>query len=401
MKTLNSVQDIINKAKILQNEEKFEEAIKLLENLYSQDPQSVMIKKNLIDVLFSYGGYLNDDFVVEYEKAVNIYDKVLEYNPNDNQGVRALAIEANLLMGNYRKILKICKFYPEDTMPDTLYGKFVAYYRLGQKDKAAEILKEANKILPNVPKELLKEKHKEIVITFHEITEIKKTEKFKKDFISNVSHELRTPLTAIKGFIETLLETAKDENKRYLKIIERQTDRLINIVKDLLKLSELEDIGEGKIEISSSKVDLKKLINGVFSIYEKEIKNKGLKSVVKIDKNVPKIKADPFKLEQLFINLIENAIKYTEKGEIRITAKKEDKSVVIEVSDTGTGIARKHLSRIFERFYVVDKSRSKELGGTGLGLSIVKHIVQLHNGEINIESTIGKGTKFTIALPIN
>ncbi len=245
------------------------------------------------------------------------------------------------------------------------------------------------------------EKHNEIVVTLHEITEIKKTEKIKKDFISNVSHELRTPLTAIKGFIETLLETAKDENKRYLQIIERQTDRLINIVKDLLKLSELEDIGEGKIEISYSKVDLKNIIDSVFSIYEKEIKNKGLKSVVKIDKNVPKIKADPFKLEQLFINLIENAIKYTEKGEIRITAKKEDKSVAIEVSDTGIGIARKHLSRIFERFYVVDKSRSKELGGTGLGLSIVKHIVQLHNGEINIESTLGKGTKFIIALPIN
>ena len=244
------------------------------------------------------------------------------------------------------------------------------------------------------------EKHKEIVVTFHEITEIKKTEKFKKDFISNVSHELRTPLTAIKGFIETLLETAKDENKRYLKIIERQTDRLINIVKDLLKLSEFEDISEGKIAINYSKVDLKKLIDSVISIYEKEIKNKGLKSIVKINKNVPRIRADSFKLEQLFINLIENAIKYTEKGEIIITAKKEDESVVIEVSDTGIGIARKHLSRIFERFYVVDKSRSKELGGTGLGLSIVKHIVQLHKGEINIESTLGKGTKFTIVLPI-
>ena len=245
------------------------------------------------------------------------------------------------------------------------------------------------------------EKHNEIVVTLHEITEIKQTEKIKKDFISNVSHELRTPLTAIKGFIETLLGSAKDENKRYLQIIERQTERLINIVKDLLKLSELEDIEEGKIKVSYSKVDLKELLNNVFSIYDKQIAEKGLKSTLEVKKDVPKIKADPFKLEQLFINLIENAIKYTETGEININTRKDKKSVIIEISDTGIGIARKHLSRIFERFYVVDKSRSRELGGTGLGLSIVKHIVQLHNGEINIESTLGKGTTFTIVLPIN
>jgi two-component system phosphate regulon sensor histidine kinase PhoR len=245
------------------------------------------------------------------------------------------------------------------------------------------------------------EKYNEIVVTLHEITEIKKTERIKKDFISNVSHELRTPLTAIKGFIETLLGTAKDENKRYLEIIGRQTDRLINIVKDLLKLSELEDIQEGKVLVSYSKVDLKKLVNNVFGFYEKQMAAKGLKSIVEIDKKVPKIKADPFKLEQLFINLIENAIKYTERGEIRVNAKKENIAVVIEVSDTGIGIPAKHLPRIFERFYVVDKSRSRESGGTGLGLSIVKHIVQLHNGEISVDSKLAKGTKFIIVLPIN
>ncbi len=245
------------------------------------------------------------------------------------------------------------------------------------------------------------EKYNEIVVTLHEITEIKKTERIKKDFISNVSHELRTPLTAIKGFIETLLGTTKDENKRYLEIIERQTDRLINIVKDLLKLSELEDIEKGKIKVNYSKVDLKNLVSNVFSFYEKQIAEKGLKPIVDIKKNVPKIKADPFKLEQLFINLIENAIKYTEKGEIRINARKENKSVLIKVSDTGIGIAGKHFSRIFERFYVVDKSRSRESGGTGLGLSIVKHIVQLHNGDIKVESKLGKGTNFIIVLPIN
>lgn len=244
------------------------------------------------------------------------------------------------------------------------------------------------------------EKHDEIVVTLHEITKIKEAEKIKKDFISNVSHELRTPLTAIKGFVETLLESAKDVNKRYLEIIGRQTDRLINIVKDLLKLSELEDIEEGKLGVSYSRVNLKEIVSNVLGIYEKEIKKKGLKSSFEIDENLPEFRADPFKLEQLFINLIENAIKYTEKGEIRISARKKDKSVLIEISDTGIGIARKHLSRIFERFYVVDKSRSRESGGTGLGLSIVKHIVQLHKGEIRIESILGKGTRFLIILPL-
>ena len=244
------------------------------------------------------------------------------------------------------------------------------------------------------------EKHDEIVVTLHEITKIKEAEKIKKDFISNVSHELRTPLTAIKGFVETLLESAKDVNKRYLEIIGRQTDRLINIVKDLLKLSELEDIEEGKLGVSYSRVNLKEIVSNVLGIYEKEIKKKGLKSSFEIDENLPEFRADPFKLEQLFINLIENAIKYTEKGEIRISARKKDKSVLIEISDTGIGIARKHLSRIFERFYVVDKSRSRESGGTGLGLSIVKHIVQLHKGEIRIESILGKGTRFLMILPL-
>jgi two-component system phosphate regulon sensor histidine kinase PhoR len=287
------------------------------------------------------------------------------------------------------------------------------YWEVVREPQFGEIIEEVKKNKKDLTREIqihdrnfvcsaaFLEKHNEIVVTFHEITEIKKTEKIKKDFISNVSHELRTPLTAIKGFIETLLGTAKGKNKKYLQIIERQTNRLINIVKDLLKLSELENIQEGKRESSFSKVDLKELIGNVFSIYEKEIKSEGLKSSLEIAKSVPKIKADPFKLEQLFINLIENAIKYTEKGEIRIVVKKDKKSVLIEVSDTGIGIARKHLSRIFERFYVVDKSRSREFGGTGLGLSIVKHIVQLHNGEISVESTLGKGTKFWDNKPIN
>ena len=319
--------------------------------------------------------------------------------------------EALIVINKEEKIAIMNDSFREIFKSGKIKGK--NYWEVVREPHFEEIIEEIRKTKKDLTKEIqihdrdficsaaFLEKHNEIVVTLHEITEIKQTERIKKDFVSNVSHELRTPLTAIKGFVETLLGTAKDENKRYLEIMERQTERIINIVKDLLKHSELEDIEEGKIKVSYSKVDLKELLNKIFRVYDKQIAEKGLKSTLEFKKDLPKIKADPFKLEQLFMNLIENAIKYTENGEIRISAVKDKKYVITEVSDTGIGIARKHLSIIFERFYVVDKSRSRELGGTGLGLSIVKHIVQLHNGTISIESKLGKGTKFIIVLPIN
>ena len=237
----------------------------------------------------------------------------------------------------------------------------------------------------------------EIVLVFHDITEIKEIEKMKRDFVANVSHELRTPLTAIKGFVETLLDEEKDLNKKhYLKIIQRHTDRLINIVKDLLLLSQLEE-RRSKLEIED--VNLKRLLEDISKMFIEKIKQKKLKLKIEIQKDLPLVKADPFKLEQMFINLIDNAIKYTDKGEIKISIEQIDNLIKIVVADTGIGISEKHLSRIFERFYVVDKSRSRRYGGTGLGLSIVKHVVLLHNGKIEVKSKKNKGTKFTIYLP--
>lgn len=238
----------------------------------------------------------------------------------------------------------------------------------------------------------------EILLTFSNITEIKNVENIKRDFVTNLSHELRTPLTSIKGYAETLEDLVDDEGKRYLDIIIRNTERLNNVVKDLLILSELEELKELNIE----QVDLRLLIEDVIKIFDQKIKDKGLKIKFAIKGDLPKIEADIFKLEQVFINIIDNAIKYTEKGEINISVREKSNSdkVIIEIQDTGIGIPQKDLSRIFERFYVVDKSRSRKMGGTGLGLSIVKHIVLLHGGEINVESTYGLGTKFIITLPI-
>ncbi|MBT3880383.1 MAG: HAMP domain-containing protein [Candidatus Scalindua sp.] len=239
----------------------------------------------------------------------------------------------------------------------------------------------------------------EIVVTLHDITKIKDLEKTKKDFVTNVSHELRTPLTAIKGFVETLQDTNNDdENQHYLNIIKRHTERVIRIVNDLLLLSELEGNSDS-LELEN--VNLQDLIENILKIFEQRLNEKELVLKFNADRNLPVIKADPFKLEQVFINLVDNAVKYTERGEVVISLSRNNEIVKIEIQDTGICIPREHLSRIFERFYVVDSSRSRKLGGTGLGLSIVKHIVLLHKGKIDVQNIPGTGTNFIVTLPVN
>jgi two-component system phosphate regulon sensor histidine kinase PhoR len=240
-------------------------------------------------------------------------------------------------------------------------------------------------------------KEKEVLIVFHDITETKQLERVKADFVANVSHELRTPLTAIKGFVETLEEEADEGQLHFLGIIKKHTYRLINLVSDLLLLSKTEN-REEKLEVEQ--VNLKEVIRDVLKIFEDKSKQKNLKFELIAPDPLPLIKADSFLMKQLFINLIDNAVKYTKKGEMKLEIIPQNQKVKIRVSDTGIGIPAEHLSKIFERFYVVDKARSRQLGGTGLGLSIVKHIVLLHNGEISVDSHLGRGTTFTIILPV-
>lgn len=241
----------------------------------------------------------------------------------------------------------------------------------------------------------------ESVVILSDITEIRNLEKMKKDFVVNVSHELRTPLTAIKGFVETLMEDGNmsGDNQHYLSIIKRHTDRLSNIVSDLLLLSELEDTANN-INFSFDDVDLKSLILDTVKIFEYKLKEKNLELKYSLN-DVSCIQADSFALEQVVVNLMSNAIRYTEKGHIKIELREtKNSSIEFTVRDTGIGIKEEETDRIFERFYVVNKSRSRMTGGTGLGLSIVKHIVHMHNGNISVESKFGKGTEFTIELPI-
>jgi two-component system phosphate regulon sensor histidine kinase PhoR len=235
------------------------------------------------------------------------------------------------------------------------------------------------------------------VVTFHDLTEMKKLEKIKKDFVVNVTHELRTPLTAIKGFVETMEEEVDKEKQNYLKIIKRNTDRLIRIVEDLLTLTEVEE-KEGLVE--REELNLKELAENILKIFEQRAGEKNLYLKLVADEKLPLIHADSFRLEQMLVNLVDNALKHTEKGGVTIVLKARDNEVAIEVQDTGIGISREHLPRIFERFYTVDKSRSRKMGGTGLGLSIVKHIVLLHGGKIEAKSDVGLGTRFIVTLPV-
>ncbi len=244
------------------------------------------------------------------------------------------------------------------------------------------------------------ESDEESVIILSDITEIRKLEKMKKDFVVNVSHELRTPLTAIKGFVETLMDdkNIKSDNQHYLGIIKRHTDRLTNIVGDLLLLSELEDTNN--LNFTYDEVNLKTLILDTVKIFEHKLKEKNLELNFSLEE-VSNIQADSFAIEQVIVNLMSNAIRYTEKGSINIELREKDNSSVdFAIKDTGIGIEEKEIERIFERFYVVDKSRSRMTGGTGLGLSIVKHIIHMHNGNITVESKLGEGTAFIIELPI-
>ena len=242
---------------------------------------------------------------------------------------------------------------------------------------------------------------KALIGFFQDVTEGKKVEAIKRDFVANVSHELRTPLASIKGYTETLLGGALDDKgilKKFLTIIDRHANRMTALIEDLLTLSKLES---HQMPMTFEPLDIKNIISGVIQGFEKQVKDKGIEIVMDIaDGEIPKVTGDKGRLEQVVVNLVDNAIKYTNDGAVKVVAKKLDNILRVDVEDTGIGIPEKDIPRIFERFYRVDKGRSRELGGTGLGLSIVKHIIQGHNGKIWVESQLGKGTTFSFTLPL-
>jgi two-component system phosphate regulon sensor histidine kinase PhoR len=239
-----------------------------------------------------------------------------------------------------------------------------------------------------------------LVLVFHDITDLRRLEQVRKDFVANVSHELRTPLTAIKGYAEALQDASQDDpaqRSRFLDIIRTHTDRLNLIITDLLLLSKIES---GQIPLKREPVKLLALVDRTLGLLRHLIEQKQHKVVTAIPPGLPPILGDEERLGQVFSNLLDNAIKYTpDHGTITITAEVVQDTVEVSVKDTGIGIPPQDLPRIFERFYRVDKARSRELGGTGLGLAIVKHLVEGHGGSVSVESLSGQGTRFRVRLP--
>ncbi|MBI4165647.1 MAG: PAS domain-containing protein [Acidobacteria bacterium] len=242
--------------------------------------------------------------------------------------------------------------------------------------------------------------HRGAIAILHDVSDLERLERVRKDFVANVSHELRTPLTAIRGYAETLLDGALDDqenNRRFLEVIRAHAVRLNNIASDLLTLSELES---GKPLAEPERVPLVAVIDSALRTVEAEARIRDVK-IHSGPLEAVFVLGDRMRLEQALINLLDNAIKFNRQGgEVTVVAgPAEGGKVRVIVSDTGVGIPSEDLSRIFERFYRSDKARSREMGGTGLGLAIVKHIVERTKGSIEVESTLGKGSTFTVYLP--
>lgn len=240
---------------------------------------------------------------------------------------------------------------------------------------------------------------KGILLVFHDITELKKLEQMRKDFVANVSHELKTPITSIKGFSETLLDGAMNDQatlEAFLEIILKESDRLQVLIQELLDLSKIEQHG---FRLTIGKVDLVKEANEVIEILKGKAAQKDILLKLLQTSDDAIIEGDADRLKQVLINLVSNAITYTPNGgNVDITLTVQEDYVSVVVQDSGIGIEKSEITRIFERFYRVDKARSRNSGGTGLGLAIVKHIVEAHKGQIEVESQIGKGTTFSIKL---
>jgi two-component system phosphate regulon sensor histidine kinase PhoR len=239
------------------------------------------------------------------------------------------------------------------------------------------------------------------MIVFHDVTRLKKLEKIRIDFVANVTHEIRTPLTAIIGYLETIKDGAInniEETKKFIDIILKQAERLNRLVEDLLTISKIE-LNETRFKFEN--IFLSDAVTNVISIVEKKATSKK----ITIENNMPEklrpVRADRDRLTQIFVNVLDNAVKFTpESGKVIITADETDAYSVVSIIDTGIGVPQDEIQRLGERFYRVDKTRSRDLGGTGLGLSIVKHLMIAHGGRMEIESQLGRGTKVFLFFPL-
>ncbi len=329
------------------------------------------------------------------------------------EGVLAVDMEKRLISMNQAaaKLLNVADYQKE--------GKHISeiiddpdIYQLIDQSLASEGTMEAEIVLGEKEKQFLQAHgaalfdfegcHIGSVIVLHNITTLRRLENMRRDFVANVSHELKTPITSIKGFVETLMDGALNDSEdamRFLEIIARQADRLHAIIEDLLSLSRIEQ-DESKGSIPLEPFSTRALLNNVVECCKLPASDKKITLEIFCEEDIF-IQINPPLLEQALVNLVDNAIKYSEEGSaVRLKAVRVPNRLAIHVQDWGCGIEEEYLSRIFERFYRVDKARSRKLGGTGLGLAIVKHIVHAHGGQVTVSSEMGVGSVFTILLPL-
>jgi two-component system phosphate regulon sensor histidine kinase PhoR len=239
-----------------------------------------------------------------------------------------------------------------------------------------------------------------LLFVFVDVTELRRLESLRRDFVANASHELRTPIAAVRSATETLRFGALEDGPaalRFLDIIERNAQRLQSLVEDMLELSKLES---NEFKLKRERVELQRVIPIVLALFRERAEKKGVRLTAELPAALPPVDGDPRALEHVLSNLVDNAVKYCPPGtRILVGASADEDRVRLVVSDTGPGIAPEHLSRVFERFYRIDAGRSRELGGTGLGLSIVKHMVEAMRGKVSVESAVGQGSTFAVALP--
>jgi len=240
-----------------------------------------------------------------------------------------------------------------------------------------------------------------VLVVVHDVTRLRRLENVRRDFVANVSHELKTPITSVKGFVETLLDGAMndpEDARRFLKIVAAQADRLNEIIEDLLTLSRLEGDTE-RTGISLQPGRIRGVLQAAVATCQLKAQEKHVEIELACDEQL-ETEINAALLEQAVVNLVDNAVKYSPEGKtVHVEAIRTSKETVIRVRDHGCGIGGDHLPRLFERFYRVDKARSRKLGGTGLGLAIVKHIAQVHGGRITVESVPDQGSTFSLHLP--
>jgi two-component system phosphate regulon sensor histidine kinase PhoR len=250
------------------------------------------------------------------------------------------------------------------------------------------------------PIELLKKELNAYVSTTEdEVKELKKAAVYRQEFLADVSHELKTPIFAAQGFVHTLLDNPDESpeiRQKFLEKAAKSLDGLDILVKDLLTVSQIET---GAIKIEKKKIDLRPIIEDIFEQLEGKVKKRGVSLILNCSDEAIHVKADAQRIHQVLVNLVENGIKYgNQDGKVSVLIEDKKKTYSITIKDNGPGIPEEHLPRIFERFYRIDKSRTKLSGGTGLGLSIVKHIVQAHGSKIMVQSKVDKGTSFSFKL---